>query len=80
MAECWEKVQCTSARPHVDLVPGGSGTGMHLTHADTRQQGTCLRSLISLTDVALSSLSFDFRLTIVIDHDKPIGPSALIIV
>ncbi len=35
MAECWEKVQRTSARPHVDLVPGGNGTGMHLTHADT---------------------------------------------
>jgi hypothetical protein len=35
MAECWEKVQCTSARPHVDLVPGGNGTGMRLAHADT---------------------------------------------
>ncbi len=35
MAECWEKVQRTSARPHVDLVPGGNGTGMHLTRADT---------------------------------------------
>jgi hypothetical protein len=35
MAECWEKVQRTSARPHVDLVPGGNGTGTHLTHADT---------------------------------------------
>jgi hypothetical protein len=34
-AEFWEKVQRTSARPHVDLVPGGNGTGMHLTHADT---------------------------------------------
>jgi hypothetical protein len=33
-AEYWEKVQCTSARPHVDLVPGGNGTGTHLTHAD----------------------------------------------
>jgi hypothetical protein len=35
MAECWEKVQRTSARPHIDLVPGGNGTGMHLTRADT---------------------------------------------
>jgi hypothetical protein len=35
MAECWEKVQRTSARPHVDLVPGGNGTGMRLMHADT---------------------------------------------
>ncbi len=34
-AECWEKVQRTSARPHVDLVPGGNGTGTCLTHADT---------------------------------------------
>jgi hypothetical protein len=35
MAECWEKVQRTSARPHVDLVPGGNGTGTHLVRADT---------------------------------------------
>jgi hypothetical protein len=35
MAECWEKVQRTSARPHVDLVPGGNGTGTCLTCADT---------------------------------------------
>jgi hypothetical protein len=34
-AEHWEKVQCTSARPHVDLVPGRNGTGMRLTRADT---------------------------------------------
>ncbi len=33
--ECWEKVQRTSARPHVDLVPGGNGTGMRLMRADT---------------------------------------------
>jgi hypothetical protein len=35
MAENWEKVQPTSARPHVDLVLGGNGTGMRLTRADT---------------------------------------------
>ncbi len=35
MAECSEKVQRTSARPHIDLVPGGNGTGMRLTRADT---------------------------------------------
>jgi hypothetical protein len=35
MAECLEKVQCTCPRPHVDLVPGGNGTGTHLTRADT---------------------------------------------
>jgi hypothetical protein len=34
-AECWEKVQHTSARPHVDLVPGGNGTGMRLMRSDT---------------------------------------------
>ena len=34
-AECWEKVQRTSARPHVDLVPGRNGTGTRLTRADT---------------------------------------------
>jgi hypothetical protein len=35
MAECWESVQRTSARPHVDLVPGRNGTGTRLTRADT---------------------------------------------
>jgi hypothetical protein len=35
MAEYWEKAQCTSARPYIDLVPGGNGTCMHLTRADT---------------------------------------------
>ncbi len=35
MAEYWEKVQRTSARPHVDLVPGGIGTGTRLMPADT---------------------------------------------
>ena len=34
-AECCEKVQRTSARPHVDLVPGGNGTSMCLTGTDT---------------------------------------------
>ncbi len=34
-AEGWEKVQRTSARPHVDLVPVGNGTGTRLTRADT---------------------------------------------
>ncbi len=34
-AEHWEKVQRTSTRPHVDLIPGGNGTGMRLTRADT---------------------------------------------
>ncbi len=35
MAEYCEKVLRISARPHVDLVPGGNGTGTRLTHADT---------------------------------------------
>ncbi len=34
-AEYWEKVQRTSARPHVDLIPGRNGTGMRLMRADT---------------------------------------------
>jgi hypothetical protein len=33
-AEYWEKVLRTSARPHVDLVLGGNGTGTRLTRAD----------------------------------------------
>jgi hypothetical protein len=33
-AECWEKVQRTSVRPHVDLVPSGNETGTRLTRAD----------------------------------------------
>jgi hypothetical protein len=35
--EYCEKVPRTSARPHVDLVPGGNGTGTRLTRADTGQ-------------------------------------------
>ncbi len=34
-AEISEKVQHTFVRPHVDLVPGGNGTGTRLTRADT---------------------------------------------
>jgi hypothetical protein len=34
-AEYCEKVPCTSARPYIDLVLGGNGTGMRLTRADT---------------------------------------------
>jgi hypothetical protein len=34
-AEYCEKVSRTSARPHVDLVPGRNGTGTRLMHADT---------------------------------------------
>ncbi len=34
-AECSEKVQRTSVRPHIDLVLGGNGTGTCLTRADT---------------------------------------------
>ncbi len=34
-AEYCEKVPCTSARPHIDLVPDGNGTGMDLKRADT---------------------------------------------
>ncbi len=34
-AEYCKKVSHTSARPQVDLVPGGNGTGTHLMCADT---------------------------------------------
>ncbi len=34
-AEYCEKVPPISLRPHVDLVPGGNGTGMRLALADT---------------------------------------------
>jgi hypothetical protein len=33
--EYWEKVQHTSARPHINLVLGMNGTGTRLTRADT---------------------------------------------
>ncbi len=65
----WEKVQRTSAGPHVDLVPDRNGTGMCLTHVDMQPRGTWLRSLVLPTSVAPSSLSFDLRLTILIDHE-----------
>jgi hypothetical protein len=45
-AEYLEKVQRTSVRPHVDLVPGKNGTGTCLMRADTRLGGTLLRSLV----------------------------------
>ncbi len=35
MAEYCEIVPRSSARPHVDVVPGRNGTGTRLTHADT---------------------------------------------
>jgi hypothetical protein len=34
-AEYLEKVQRTYARPHVDLIQGGNGTGTRLACADT---------------------------------------------
>jgi len=34
MAKYWEKVQHTSARPHIDLVFGRNGTGTRLMRAD----------------------------------------------
>jgi hypothetical protein len=57
MAECWEKNQRTSAKPHADLVPGGNGTGTRLTRADTRLGGTWLRSLV-FAHFCGSSLTF----------------------
>ncbi len=34
-AKYCEKVPRSSARPHIDLIPVGNGTGMRLTRADT---------------------------------------------
>jgi hypothetical protein len=34
-ATYWEKVQRTSVRPHVDLIPVRNGTGTRLMRADT---------------------------------------------
>ncbi len=68
MAEYWEKVQCTSARPHVDLIPGGNGTGTHLTRAHEDEEHAS-GVWFPLTSVVHSSLSIDLRLTIVIDHE-----------
>ncbi len=42
MAENCEKVPCTSARPHVDIVPGGSVTGTRPARADT-----CIKKHVS---------------------------------
>jgi hypothetical protein len=33
--EYCEKLLCSSARPHIELVPGRNGTGTRLTRADT---------------------------------------------
>jgi hypothetical protein len=44
--EYLEKVQRTSARPHVDLVPGKNGTGTCLTRADTQLGRIWLRSFV----------------------------------
>jgi hypothetical protein len=57
LAECFEKVQHTSAGPYVDLVPGKNGTGACLSCADMRLGGTWLRSLV-FTHFCSSSLTF----------------------
>ncbi len=67
--EYWEKVQRTSAGPHIDLVPGENGTGTCLTRADTWPGETWLRSLVLLASVTPPSLSFDLRLIILINHE-----------
>ncbi len=55
--ECWEKAQRTSARPHVNLVLGGNGTGTRLMCADMRLGATWLRSLV-FAHYCGSSLTF----------------------
>jgi hypothetical protein len=51
MTEYYEKVPCNSARPHINLVPGRSVTGTHLTHADT-----CIKEHASAVWFPLTSL------------------------
>jgi hypothetical protein len=68
-AEYWEKVQRTSVGPHVDLVLDKNGTGTCLARADTRPGITWLRSFVFTHFCGFPSLSFDLRLTILIDHE-----------
>jgi hypothetical protein len=51
MAEYYEKVPCSSARPHVDVEPDGSMTGMHLTRVDTCIEEHASRVWFPLTSV-----------------------------
>ncbi len=67
--EYLEKVQSTSTRPHVDLIPGRNGTGTRLMRADTQRQETWLRSLVSTHFYGFSLTSFDLRLTTVTDNE-----------
>jgi hypothetical protein len=49
--EYCEKVPRSSARPHVDLVPDGNGSGMRLTRADTCTEEHASGVLFPLTSV-----------------------------
>ena len=69
LAEYWEKVQRISAGPHVDLVLDNNGPGTCLARADTRPGITWLRSFVFTHFCGFPSLSFDLRLTILIDHE-----------
>jgi hypothetical protein len=70
MAKSLEKFQHTSAGPYVDLVPGKNGTGRCLRHADMQLGGTWLYGVwFLLTSVAPPSLYFDYRLTVLTDHE-----------
>jgi hypothetical protein len=68
-AECREKVQCTSARPHVDLVPVENGTGTCLMRADMQLGGIWLRSSVFAHFCSSSLPYIDLRLTVLPDHE-----------
>jgi hypothetical protein len=59
MTEYYEKVPFNSARPHVEFVPGGSVTGMRLTHADTCIEEHVSGVWFSLTSVVCFTTSLD---------------------
>jgi hypothetical protein len=69
-AEYRKKGACNSLRPHVDVVPGGNGTGTCLTRADTCIKEHASGAWFSLTSVVcFITLSRPLRLTIVTDHE-----------
>jgi hypothetical protein len=64
------KVPCSSARPYVDFVLGGSVTDTHLTCADTCTEEYAPGAHFLLTSVVcFITFSRPLRLTIVTNHE-----------
>ncbi len=53
MVEYCKKVPCSSARPYIDSVPGGSATDTCLAHADTSFKEHAPGVLFPLTSVSV---------------------------